>query len=58
MKTYRIEVVRITRDFDIVEVKAQCPQEAKELARKMAKERKLSWDELQKPSYQAEIIND
>lgn len=57
MKTYKIEVVRITRDFDIVEVKAQCLQEAKELAKKLAKE-KGSWDELQKPSYQTEIIND
>ena len=57
MKTYKIEVVRITRDFDIFEVKAQCPQEAKELAKKLAKE-KGSWDQLQKPSYQTEIIHD
>jgi len=57
MKTYKIEVVRVMRDFDTIEVKAQCPQEAKELAKKIAKE-KGSWDQYQKPSYQTEIIND
>lgn len=60
MKTYKIEVIKTTKEFDHVVIEANCPQEAKETARQLAKSEdiKIKWDLLQKPNYQAEIIND
>lgn len=59
MKIYKIEIVKTIKLFDIIEVKASCPQEAKEIVREMARNDtpQIKWDQLQKPSYSTEIIS-